>query len=91
MFGFTKFLGKRRLRKGAGETLAEVFSLNFAALLVGLLATDAGKRLTLGEKCFETPEDGSDRRKSVWNCKWIQQPLVSTTEVGAVTSCAACI
>jgi serine/threonine protein kinase len=80
MFGFTKFLSKRRLRKGGGESLAEVFSPNFTALLVGLLAKDAGKRLTLGEKCFETPEHSSDRRTSVWDCRWMQQPLVATTE-----------
>ncbi|CAK0792993.1 unnamed protein product, partial [Prorocentrum cordatum] len=81
MFGFTKFLGKRRLRKGAGESLAEVFSPNFTALLASLLATDVEKRLTLGEKCFDTPENGSDRKNSVWDCKWMQQPLVTTTEV----------
>jgi len=89
MFGFTKFLSKRKLRKGGGESLAEVFSPNFTALLVGLLAKDAQKRLTLGEKCFETPENGSERRSSVWDCKWMQQPLVTTTEGGACTACAA--
>jgi len=89
MFGFTKFLGKRRLRKGGGESLAEVFSPNFTALLVGLLAKDAGKRTTLGENVFETPENGSDRRASVWECKWMQQPLVTTTEGGSTTPCGA--
>ncbi|CAK0806690.1 unnamed protein product [Prorocentrum cordatum] len=91
MFGFTKFLGKRRLRKGAGESLAEVFSPNFTALLASLLATDVEKRLTLGEKCFDIPENGSYRKNSVWDCKWMQQPLVTTTEVGAVASCTGCI
>jgi len=70
-FGLTRFLSKRRLRKGGGETLAEVFSPSFTALLVGLLAKDAGKRLTLGEKCFETSEIGNDaRRASVWDSGW---------------------
>jgi serine/threonine protein kinase len=81
MFGFPKFLGKRQLRKGNGESLAEVFSPSFTALLVGLLSKDAGKRLTLGEKCFETAGNGSGaQRKSVWDCEWMQQPLDITTK-----------
>jgi len=70
-FGLQRFLCKRRLRKGCGETLAEVFSPSFTSLLVGLLAKDARKRLTLGEKCFETAEAGNHgRRDSVWSCRW---------------------
>ncbi|CAK0901273.1 unnamed protein product [Prorocentrum cordatum] len=42
MFGFSRLLSKRRLRKGGGESLAEVFSPSFTALLAGLLAKDAG-------------------------------------------------
>jgi serine/threonine protein kinase len=70
-FGLPRFLGKRRLRRGGGETLAEVFSPSFTALLVGLLAKDAGKRFTIGEKCFETTEIGNGaRRTSVLDCTW---------------------
>jgi serine/threonine protein kinase len=72
-FGLLKFLSKRRVRNSGGESLADVFSPNFTALLVGLLAKDARDRLTLGEKCFETAENGNDaRRTTVWDCKWMQ-------------------
>jgi serine/threonine protein kinase len=84
MFGFSKFLSKRRLRKGGGESLAEVFSPSFTALLVGLLARDPGKRLTLGETCFETTDNSDNAgRTSVWDCEWIQHFLATTEAQGA--------
>jgi len=66
LFGFRKFLEKRRLRKGNGEHLIEVFSPAFVDLLDGLLEVDAKERLTLGEVCF------GKERKSVWNMKWTE-------------------
>jgi serine/threonine protein kinase len=82
MFGLPKFLCKRQLRKGGGESIAEVFSPSFTALLTGLLANDAGKRFTLGEKCFETAENGNGaRRNSVWDCEWMQRHPVGANAV----------
>jgi serine/threonine protein kinase len=80
-FGLSKFLSKRRVLKGRGESLAETFSPSFTTLLVGLLAKEPGKRLTLGEKCFETSKEGSGaRRTSAWDCNWMRQPPVTTME-----------
>eukprot|EP00416_Gambierdiscus_australes_P028045 CAMPEP_0171066632 /NCGR_PEP_ID=MMETSP0766_2-20121228/7529_1 /TAXON_ID=439317 /ORGANISM="Gambierdiscus australes, Strain CAWD 149" /LENGTH=407 /DNA_ID=CAMNT_0011522817 /DNA_START=60 /DNA_END=1283 /DNA_ORIENTATION=- len=68
LFGFKKFLEKRRLRKGKGEHLIEVFSKGFVELLEGVLQPDPRDRLSLGEKCF----DGVKGRKSVWESKWLE-------------------
>jgi serine/threonine protein kinase len=86
MFGFQKFLSKRRLRKGGGETLAEVFSRPFTELMVGLLAKDPQKRLTLGERRFANA-DGVPTRSSVWDCKWMHTPLVGASESSSSPVC----
>jgi len=89
MFGFQKFLTKRRLRKGGGETLAEVFSPGLTALMAGLVSRDARQRLTLGERRYEVAEDGScAARQSVWGCGWMQQSLGATAESHG-TGCGA--
>ncbi|CAE8599302.1 unnamed protein product, partial [Polarella glacialis] len=68
-FGFMKFLKKRKLRKGTGEHLSEVFSPALAELLEGLLEADSAKRLTLGEVCFMKGEQGQAKR-AVWDMPW---------------------
>jgi serine/threonine protein kinase len=73
-FGFQKFLKKRKLRKGNGEHLSEVFSPELAELLEGLLQADAANRLTLGESCYEA-------RKSIWDMTWISKAAGSLVSI----------
>mmetsp|Transcript_79766 Transcript_79766/g.185208 ORF Transcript_79766/g.185208 Transcript_79766/m.185208 type:complete len:405 (-) Transcript_79766:83-1297(-) len=68
LFGFRKFLEKRKLRKGKGEHLIEVFSDGFVDVLEGILQPDPQERLTLGESCFE----GGKGRRTVWESKWLE-------------------
>jgi len=72
-FGFSKFLKKRKLRKGKGEHLAEVLSPELAELLKGLLHMSPENRLHLGENCFES----SKPSRSAWERSWIQ-PLAGS-------------
>jgi len=65
-FGFQKFLKKRKLRKGTGEHLAEVFSAELAELLQGLLQVEPEKRLSLGELCY------SEDHRSAWDSTWLK-------------------
>eukprot|EP00930_Biecheleria_cincta_P001997 TRINITY_DN103076_c0_g1_i1.p1 TRINITY_DN103076_c0_g1~~TRINITY_DN103076_c0_g1_i1.p1 ORF type:complete len:413 (+),score=51.24 TRINITY_DN103076_c0_g1_i1:111-1349(+) len=68
-FGFQKFLKKRKLRKGKGEHLSEVFSAELADLLQGMIHVDSTQRLCLGESCFGS---GSEAMESVWDRTWIK-------------------
>eukprot|EP00416_Gambierdiscus_australes_P046682 CAMPEP_0171102696 /NCGR_PEP_ID=MMETSP0766_2-20121228/58483_1 /TAXON_ID=439317 /ORGANISM="Gambierdiscus australes, Strain CAWD 149" /LENGTH=396 /DNA_ID=CAMNT_0011563035 /DNA_START=22 /DNA_END=1212 /DNA_ORIENTATION=- len=68
LFGFRKFLEKRKLRKGKGEFLIDVFSTAFVDVLEGILQPDPRERLTLGEKCYK----GATGKKSVWEMKWLE-------------------
>jgi len=65
LFGFRKFLEKRRLRKGNGERLIEIFSPSLVDALDGLLESEPRERVTLGELCF-----GKDR-PSCWASNWL--------------------
>jgi len=65
LFGFRKFLEKRRLRKGNGEHLIEVFSPPLVDALDGLLESEPQERVTLGELCY-----GKDR-PSCWATNWL--------------------
>lgn len=67
LFGFRKFLGKRRLRKGNGEHLIEVFSPELVDVLDGFLEIEVQDRLTLGETCFTNGKG----RSSFWDHKWL--------------------
>lgn len=66
MFGLRKFLEKRKLRKGNGEHLIEVFSPAFVDLVEGLMQMAPAERFSLGEACFS----GKGRR-SAWDPKWL--------------------
>jgi len=68
MFGFRRFLDKRKLRKGNGEHLRDVFSEPLVELLEGLLQIEPAKRFTLGESCWH-----AKGLTSVWDCKWISK------------------
>lgn len=68
-FGFQKFLKKRKLRKGKGEHLSEVFSAELADLLQGIFQVEATQRLCLGESCYGS---GSEAMESVWDRSWIK-------------------
>lgn len=70
MFGFRKFLEKRKLRKGRGEHLLQVFSPSFVDLLEGLLQKQPRQRFSLGESCFSYDVTGFERG-SVWECEWM--------------------
>lgn len=65
MFGLQKFVSKRKLRKGNGEYLVEVFSPPFLDLLSKLLEFQPDKRACLGESCYATS------RPSVWDAEWL--------------------
>jgi hypothetical protein len=75
-YDLRKFLTKRKLRKGAGESLAEVFSADFMDLLEGLLETHPKKRSCLGETCFQTGNSAlfgsTAQRHSVWDLRWLE-------------------
>jgi len=64
-FGLRSYLEKRQVNDGAA-TAVEVLSEPLMCLLEGLLALDPAKRLTLGERCFE-----SCGRRSVWDEPWV--------------------
>lgn len=79
MYGLRRFLTKRKLRKGSGEMLSEVFSEPFTELLEGLLDKSSSRRVCMGEACFEAHHasplsNGSDMRprRSVWEMRWME-------------------
>jgi len=69
MFGLRRFLEKRKLRKGNGEHLAEVFSPALAELLEALLQVRPESRASLGEACFAGP---AGPRRSAWDLPWLR-------------------
>mmetsp|Transcript_15573 Transcript_15573/g.21001 ORF Transcript_15573/g.21001 Transcript_15573/m.21001 type:complete len:414 (-) Transcript_15573:138-1379(-) len=70
-FGFRKFLEKRKLRKGRGEYLLDVFSPSLVDLLEGVLQRQPRTRTSLGESCFSDSVTGKDR-SSVWDMPWMK-------------------
>lgn len=77
MYGLRRFLSKRRLRKGSGEQLLEVFTPDFVDVIECLLEREPKKRATLGEDCFEEGRSvmswapGRTRRRRVWELRWL--------------------
>mmetsp|Transcript_116243 Transcript_116243/g.335766 ORF Transcript_116243/g.335766 Transcript_116243/m.335766 type:complete len:340 (+) Transcript_116243:127-1146(+) len=70
MKGFRAFLERRKLRKGNGERLIDVFTPPFVEMMEGLLSLNSATRFTLGERCWsDSPETMS--RKSVWDLAWL--------------------
>lgn len=65
MFGLQKFVTKRKLRKGNGEYLIEVFTPPFLELLSKLLELQSEKRASLGESCYATS------KPSIWDAEWL--------------------
>jgi serine/threonine protein kinase len=74
--GFHTFLQKRKVWKGNGETLWEVFSSSLIDLLEGTLDAEPKLRTTLGEKCF----GARDIRATVWESQWLQVSPASHVE-----------
>mmetsp|Transcript_54429 Transcript_54429/g.150980 ORF Transcript_54429/g.150980 Transcript_54429/m.150980 type:complete len:406 (-) Transcript_54429:127-1344(-) len=70
MFGFRKFLEKRKLRKGHGESLIEVFSPDLVELIEGMLQRRPVKRYSLGESCYAEEVTGT-KRGNVWETEWM--------------------
>jgi len=66
LFGLRKFLEKRKLRKGNGEHLIEVFSPAFVDLVEGLMQMAPADRFSVGEACFS-----SKGRRSAYDPKWL--------------------
>lgn len=63
-FGLRKFLEKRKLRKGSGEYLIQVFSPALVEVLDGLLQRQPSSRYSFGESC-------QSERISVWDTVWV--------------------
>lgn len=73
MFGFRRFLDKRKLRKGNGEFLIDVFSPEFTEVLEALLQVQPKARASLGEACFGEQAGASEKpRKNVWELGWLE-------------------
>mmetsp|Transcript_93803 Transcript_93803/g.271085 ORF Transcript_93803/g.271085 Transcript_93803/m.271085 type:complete len:371 (-) Transcript_93803:113-1225(-) len=69
-FGLRRFCDKRRLRKGQGEFLSEVFSPTFLDTVDSLLQLTAKGRACLGEAVYKD-EVKKKRRSSVWDLGFI--------------------
>merc|ERR1712079_194381 len=65
-FGFRTFLEKRKLRKGSGEYLIQVFSPALVEVLDGLLQKQPSSRYGFGESYFACQLE----RTSVWDSSW---------------------
>lgn len=81
MFGFRKFLEKRKLRKGNGEYLIEVFTPPFIEVLEGLLEMKPWMRISLGEA--QLPSKDVVGRASVWDLEWFQGVTFAPAGSGA--------
>jgi serine/threonine protein kinase len=64
--GLRAFLARRKVWKGNGKALAQVFGEPLVCLIAGLLDMDPGTRLTLGERSL--PKE----RATVWESMWMQ-------------------
>mmetsp|Transcript_42798 Transcript_42798/g.123711 ORF Transcript_42798/g.123711 Transcript_42798/m.123711 type:complete len:411 (-) Transcript_42798:30-1262(-) len=71
-FGIARFLERRKLRKGRGERLADVFSEQLTKTIEALVSPDSELRASLGESCY-TSSAASKDRTSVWRLAWVQQ------------------
>lgn len=70
--GFREYLTRRKLHRGRGERLSDVFSQNFVNITKGLLSFSPARRLTLGERCWsEAPT--SRPPQSVWDMPWLDE------------------
>lgn len=70
-FGIRRFLEKRKLRKGNGEYLIQVFSAGFTELLEALTRVRHEQRASLGETCFTSKV--AKRRTNVWDLGWLKK------------------
>eukprot|EP00425_Heterocapsa_triquetra_P002792 CAMPEP_0195055252 /NCGR_PEP_ID=MMETSP0448-20130528/3955_1 /TAXON_ID=66468 /ORGANISM="Heterocapsa triquestra, Strain CCMP 448" /LENGTH=390 /DNA_ID=CAMNT_0040084879 /DNA_START=66 /DNA_END=1238 /DNA_ORIENTATION=- len=66
MFGLKRFLEKRKLRKGNGEHLIEIFSPALTQTLEGLLEIQPRSRATMGESMYRSKA----QHRSVWDMQW---------------------
>lgn len=67
--GFRAFIERRKLRKGSGQRLVDVFTESLVALIEGLVALKPNDRLTLGERSWR--KRGEASRPSVWDMGWL--------------------
>jgi serine/threonine protein kinase len=68
--GLRNFIERRKVWKGSGETLSQVFSEPLVSLAEGLLSMEpAGRTMICGE-CY--PEDAG--RPTVWDAEWLRTP-----------------
>lgn len=88
-FGLRRFCDKRRLRKGQGEFLGEVFSPAFLDTVESLLQLNCKSRGCLGEAAYHE-EVKKGRRKSVWDLGYFSAAdMAVPTKSGA--SCAGAL
>mmetsp|Transcript_16415 Transcript_16415/g.41770 ORF Transcript_16415/g.41770 Transcript_16415/m.41770 type:complete len:427 (-) Transcript_16415:194-1474(-) len=71
MFGLRRFLEKRKLRKGNGEYLLDVFSPAFTEIIEAMLQTQPKQRACFGEHCLSEQVTGKPRR-NIWEMKWLE-------------------
>mmetsp|Transcript_79475 Transcript_79475/g.199791 ORF Transcript_79475/g.199791 Transcript_79475/m.199791 type:complete len:405 (-) Transcript_79475:353-1567(-) len=71
MFGLRRFLEKRKLRRGNGEYLIDVFSPAFTEIVEAMLDTQPRQRACFGERCLSEQVTGKARR-NIWQMKWLE-------------------
>mmetsp|Transcript_60423 Transcript_60423/g.118933 ORF Transcript_60423/g.118933 Transcript_60423/m.118933 type:complete len:383 (+) Transcript_60423:71-1219(+) len=71
-FGFRRFLQKRKLRRGRGETLNEVLTPAFVDTVAALVDFAPEKRGSLGEICY-SQDVAQYRRLSVWDMPYMKE------------------
>lgn len=83
MYGFRKFLSKRKLRRSTtGQNLGDVMSQDLVELLEGLLQVQSRSRFCLGERYYYSGA-GINERRSVWETRWVQEYASLEDEAGA--------
>jgi len=70
--GLQNFIERRKVWKGSGETLSQVFSEPLVGLAAGLLSMEPAGRTAICVECY--PEEAS--RPSVWDAEWLRMPSV---------------
>mmetsp|Transcript_31103 Transcript_31103/g.88816 ORF Transcript_31103/g.88816 Transcript_31103/m.88816 type:complete len:415 (-) Transcript_31103:132-1376(-) len=75
-FGLRRFLERRKLRNGNGESLSDVFSSELTETIEALVWSDGELRASLGEACYSSQpaaHASCTARSSVWDMAWLKR------------------